>query len=163
MKIGSIWPEGITTLSRVQSQLDGKVGQLSGSPLLPASVILTPPPHAYTAGAITLLMRWSAGPAGRWGYGHMILERGKEKYQRKMLNLSYKILPRATTCKNSVPNMESSNETQMQNECSTVAQFIVYRNLNRICIRLLCENCINLNYAMLFRSIVFFFSVHSFY
>ena len=51
MKIGSIWPEGITTLSCVQSQLDSKVGQLSGSPLLPASVILTPPPHAYTAAA----------------------------------------------------------------------------------------------------------------
>ena len=111
---------------------------------------------------LTLLMRWSAGPAGRWGYGHRILERGQGKHQRKMLNLSYKILPRATTCKNSVSNMESSNETQTKNECFTVAH--VYGNLNRIWIRLLCENCINLNYVMLFRSTVFFlFSVHSFY
>ena len=30
-------------------------------------------------------------------------------------------------------------------KCSSVFQFIVCRNLNRICICLLCENCINLN------------------
>ena len=29
--------------------------------------------------------------------------------------------------------------------CSSVTSFIVYGNLNRICILLLCENCINLN------------------
>ena len=33
--------------------------------------------------------------------------------------------------------------------CSNVLQFIVYRNLNRICILLLCEKCINLNYVEL--------------
>ena len=30
--------------------------------------------------------------------------------------------------------------------CSSVSWFIVCGNLNRICILLLCENCINLNY-----------------
>ena len=43
--------------------------------------------------------------------------------------------------------------------------FIVYENLNRICILLLCENCINLNYVELVYSafkvyISFYFSVH---
>ena len=33
--------------------------------------------------------------------------------------------------------------------CSSVSEFIVYGNLNRICILLLCENCINLNYVEL--------------
>ena len=30
---------------------------------------------------------------------------------------------------------------------SNVSWFIVYGNMNRICILLLCENCINLNYV----------------
>ena len=30
---------------------------------------------------------------------------------------------------------------------SSISQFIVYGNFNRICILLLCENCINLNYV----------------
>ena len=43
--------------------------------------------------------------------------------------------------------------------------FIVYENLNRICILLLCENCINLNYVELVHSAFqvytsFYFSVH---
>ena len=33
--------------------------------------------------------------------------------------------------------------------CSSVSWFIVYGNLNKICILLLCENCINLNYVEL--------------
>ena len=33
--------------------------------------------------------------------------------------------------------------------CSNVFWFVVYRNLNRPCILLLCENCINLNYVEL--------------
>ena len=33
--------------------------------------------------------------------------------------------------------------------CSSVSWFIVYGNLNRICILLLCENCINVNYVVL--------------
>ena len=33
--------------------------------------------------------------------------------------------------------------------CSNVSYFIVYGNLNRIHILLLCENCINLNYIEL--------------
>ena len=33
--------------------------------------------------------------------------------------------------------------------CSSIFWFIVYGNLNRICILLLFENCINLNYAEL--------------
>ena len=33
--------------------------------------------------------------------------------------------------------------------CSGVSWFIVYGNLNKICILLLCENCINLNYVEL--------------
>ena len=35
--------------------------------------------------------------------------------------------------------------------CSSVTQFVVgdNENLNRICILLLCENCINLNYVEL--------------
>ena len=33
--------------------------------------------------------------------------------------------------------------------CSIVSWFIVYGNLNRICILHLCENCINLNYVEL--------------
>ena len=37
--------------------------------------------------------------------------------------------------------------------CSNVSQFIVYGNLNRICILLLLENCINLNYVELVHSI----------
>ena len=42
--------------------------------------------------------------------------------------------------------------------------YSLYRNLNRICILLLCENCINLNdvewFIMLFRSTIFsYFSV----
>ena len=36
--------------------------------------------------------------------------------------------------------------------CSRVLQFRVYGNLNRICILLLCENCINLNYVELLHS-----------
>ena len=36
--------------------------------------------------------------------------------------------------------------------CSSVSWFIVYGNLNRICILLLCENCINLNYVELVHS-----------
>ena len=36
--------------------------------------------------------------------------------------------------------------------CSSVLQFIVHGNLNRICILLLCENCINLNYVGLIHS-----------
>ena len=36
--------------------------------------------------------------------------------------------------------------------CSSVSRFIVYGNLNRICILLLCENCINLNYVELVHS-----------
>ena len=52
--------------------------------------------------------------------------------------------------------------------CSSVSWFIVYENLNRICILLLCENCVNLNYVELVHSIVgvtisFYFSVYSFY
>ena len=34
----------------------------------------------------------------------------------------------------------------MSLDFSSVSSFIVYGNLNRICILLLCENCINLNY-----------------
>ena len=33
--------------------------------------------------------------------------------------------------------------------CSSVSWFTVYGNLNSICILLLCENCINLNYLEL--------------
>ena len=33
-----------------------------------------------------------------------------------------------------------------------MSRFIVYGNLNRICILLLCENCINLNYIELVHS-----------
>ena len=33
--------------------------------------------------------------------------------------------------------------------CSSVSQFIVYGNVNRICTLLLCENCISLNYVEL--------------
>ena len=33
--------------------------------------------------------------------------------------------------------------------CSSVSYFIVYGNLTRICILLLCENCINLTYVEL--------------
>ena len=36
--------------------------------------------------------------------------------------------------------------------CSSVSWFIVYRRLNRICILLLCESCINLNYVELVHS-----------
>ena len=36
--------------------------------------------------------------------------------------------------------------------CSSVSWFIVYGKLNRICILLLCENCINLNYVELVHS-----------
>ena len=36
--------------------------------------------------------------------------------------------------------------------CSSVSEFIAYGNLNRICILLLCENCINLNYVELVHS-----------
>ena len=36
--------------------------------------------------------------------------------------------------------------------CSRVPCFIVYGNLNRICILLLCENCLNLNYIVLVHS-----------
>ena len=36
--------------------------------------------------------------------------------------------------------------------CSSVSWFIVYGNLNRMCIELLCENCINLNYTELVHS-----------
>ena len=36
--------------------------------------------------------------------------------------------------------------------CSNVSWFIVYENLKRICILLLCENCINLNYVELVHS-----------
>ena len=36
--------------------------------------------------------------------------------------------------------------------CSSVSRFIVYGNLNRICILLLCETCINLNYIELVHS-----------
>ena len=36
--------------------------------------------------------------------------------------------------------------------CSSVFWIIVYGNLNRICILLLCENCINLNYVELVHS-----------
>ena len=35
---------------------------------------------------------------------------------------------------------------------SSVSWFTVYGNLNRICILMLCENCINLNYAELVHS-----------
>ena len=156
--------EGITTLSWVRSQLDGKVGQLAAAPsCLPLSSSHLHPMPALKM-LFPLLVCWSASPAGRWVYGHMILEWGKGKHRRKILNLPFKFFPRATMCKNSVPNMESSNEAQTKNECSTVSSFIVYGNLNRICVWLLYENCINLNYIMLFRSTVFFFfSLHSFY
>ena len=33
--------------------------------------------------------------------------------------------------------------------CFSVSEFTVSKNLNRICILLLCENCINLNYVEL--------------
>ena len=33
--------------------------------------------------------------------------------------------------------------------CSSVSEFIAYGNLNRICILLLCENCVNLGYVEL--------------
>ena len=33
--------------------------------------------------------------------------------------------------------------------CSSVSCFIIYGNLTRICILLLCENCINLTYVEL--------------
>ena len=36
--------------------------------------------------------------------------------------------------------------------CSSMSQFTVYGNLNRICILLLCENCIDLNYIELVHS-----------
>ena len=36
--------------------------------------------------------------------------------------------------------------------CFSVSWFIVYENLNRICILLLCEICINLNYIELVHS-----------
>ena len=36
--------------------------------------------------------------------------------------------------------------------CSSVSWFTVYGNLNRICILMLCENCINLNHVELVRS-----------
>ena len=36
--------------------------------------------------------------------------------------------------------------------CSRVSQFRVYGNLKRICILLLCGNCINLNYVELLHS-----------
>ena len=36
--------------------------------------------------------------------------------------------------------------------CSSVSWFIVYRNLNRICILLLCENYINFNYVEMVHS-----------
>ena len=36
--------------------------------------------------------------------------------------------------------------------CSSVSWFILYGNLNTICILLLCENCINLNYVELVHS-----------
>ena len=36
--------------------------------------------------------------------------------------------------------------------CSSVSWFTVYGNLNRICILMLCENCINLNYVELVHS-----------
>ena len=51
--------------------------------------------------------------------------------------------------------------------CSRVSYFTVCRNLNRICILMLCENCIKLNYVklvwftLLFRSTIsFYFSVY---
>jgi len=52
--------------------------------------------------------------------------------------------------------------------CSSVSWFIVYGNLNGICILLLCENCINLNYVELVHSAfqvyyILYFSVYSFY
>ena len=78
MKIGSIWPEGITSLSCVQSQLDGKVGQLSSSPLLPPPVLLMPPPHAYTAGAMHLtdaVICWSCRLMSIWTRDPGIRER----------------------------------------------------------------------------------------
>ena len=37
--------------------------------------------------------------------------------------------------------------------CSSVSWFIVYGNLRKICILLLCENCINLNYVELVDSV----------
>ena len=37
-------------------------------------------------------------------------------------------------------------------KCPSISQFIVYGNLNRICIPLLCENYINLNYVELIHS-----------
>ena len=43
--------------------------------------------------------------------------------------------------------------------CSRVSQFIVYRNLNRICIWLLCENCIHLNYVELIHSTLQVYSI----
>ena len=36
--------------------------------------------------------------------------------------------------------------------CSSVSWFIVYRNLNRICILLVCENYINFNYVEMVHS-----------
>ena len=36
--------------------------------------------------------------------------------------------------------------------CPCVSWLIVYGNLNKICILLLCENCINLNYIQLVHS-----------
>ena len=52
--------------------------------------------------------------------------------------------------------------------CSSVSLFIVYENLNRICILLLCENCINLNCVELVQSAfqvyyILYCSVFSFY
>ena len=45
--------------------------------------------------------------------------------------------------------------------CSTVSWFIVYGNLNRICILLLHESCINLNYVELVHSVfqVYYISI----
>ena len=37
--------------------------------------------------------------------------------------------------------------------CFRISYFTVYGNLNRICILLLCENCINLNYVKLVHSV----------
>ena len=43
--------------------------------------------------------------------------------------------------------------------CARVSQFIVYGNLNRICIRLWCENCIHLNYVELIHSALQVYSI----
>ena len=51
--------------------------------------------------------------------------------------------------------------------CSNVSWFIIYGNLNRICILLLCEKCVNLNYVELVHGtfqvyyILLFLYIHS--